>query len=39
MQNDGAGLIVVMKGAPERVLSRCTKILVDGKELPFDKEQ
>jgi len=39
MQKDGEGLIVVMKGAPERVLSRCSKILVDGKELPFDKEQ
>jgi len=25
-----------MKGAPERILNRCTKILVDGKEMPFD---
>lgn len=33
------GLMVVMKGAPERILSRCSKILVDGKEVPFDKEQ
>jgi len=25
-----------MKGAPERILNRCTKILVNGKEMPFD---
>jgi len=25
-----------MKGAPERILNRCSKILVDGKEMPFD---
>lgn len=31
--------MVIMKGAPERILSRCTKILVDGQEVPFDKEQ
>ena len=29
-------LQVIMKGAPERILSRCTKILVGGKELDFD---
>lgn len=33
------GLMVIMKGAPERILSRCSKILVDGEELPYDKEQ
>jgi sodium/potassium-transporting ATPase subunit alpha len=26
-----------MKGAPERVLGRCTKILVDGVEEPLDE--
>jgi len=30
-------LCVFMKGAPERVLGRCTKILVDGKEEPLDE--
>jgi len=24
-----------MKGAPERILSRCSKILIDGEEKPF----
>jgi magnesium-transporting ATPase (P-type) len=28
--------MVIMKGAPERILSRCTKILVNGKEKEFD---
>lgn len=32
-------LMVVMKGAPERILSRCSHILVEGQEIPFDKEQ
>lgn len=27
-----------MKGAPERILDRCSTILVQGKELPLDKE-
>jgi magnesium-transporting ATPase (P-type) len=35
----GKDLEVIMKGAPERILSRCSKILVDGKEVPFDAEQ
>lgn len=26
-----------MKGAPERILSRCNKILVNGEERPFDE--
>jgi len=30
--------IAYMKGAPEMVLERCTKIFVDGKVLPFTKE-
>jgi len=31
-------LSVIMKGAPERILNRCSHILVDGKVLPFDKD-
>jgi P-type Ca2+ transporter type 2C len=30
-------LCIFIKGAPERILNRCSKILVDGKEMPFDK--
>lgn len=30
------GLMVFMKGAPERILNRCTKILINGVEQPFD---
>ena len=39
-QNDdpeNQNLCVFMKGAPERILNRCSKILVDGKEMPFDQ--
>lgn len=36
---DGSNLMVIMKGAPERILSRCSKILINGEEVPFDKEQ
>jgi sodium/potassium-transporting ATPase subunit alpha len=32
------GLMVVMKGAPERILRRCSKILVQGEEREFDEE-
>jgi sodium/potassium-transporting ATPase subunit alpha len=28
-------LCIYMKGAPERILSRCSKILIDGEEKPF----
>ena len=30
--------LLVMKGAPERILDRCSSILVQGKEIPLDKE-
>nr|1Q3I_A Chain A, Na,K-ATPase [Sus scrofa] len=30
--------VLVMKGAPERILDRCSSILVQGKEIPLDKE-
>ena len=36
-KNSSEGLMLVMKGAPERILNRCSKILVDGKEMPFDQ--
>jgi magnesium-transporting ATPase (P-type) len=29
--------MVVMKGAPERILSRCSKILIKGEERDFDE--
>jgi magnesium-transporting ATPase (P-type) len=31
------GLMLVMKGAPERILNRCTKILIKGEERDFDE--
>ena len=30
------GLCLIMKGAPERILNRCSKILIKGVERPFD---
>jgi magnesium-transporting ATPase (P-type) len=27
-----------MKGAPERILNRCTKILIDGQEIEFNED-
>merc|ERR1719387_2249591 len=38
MQADDAGLCVYLKGAPERVLTRCSKLLVNGEEVPFTEE-
>lgn len=29
-------MCVFLKGAPERILSRCNKILINGEEVPFD---
>jgi sodium/potassium-transporting ATPase subunit alpha len=31
-------LVVFMKGAPERILSRCNKILIQGQERDFDDD-
>lgn len=28
--------MVILKGAPERVLNRCSKILINNEEQPFD---
>ena len=36
-EHEGHNLLV-MKGAPERILDRCTTIQVNGKELPLDNE-
>ena len=36
--NDIDGQILVMKGAPERILDRCSTILVHGEEKPLDDE-
>ncbi|VDD79017.1 unnamed protein product, partial [Mesocestoides corti] len=37
--NDGDDrYLVVMKGAPERILDRCSTILIDGQELHMDDE-
>ncbi|GCB83017.1 hypothetical protein scyTo_0023520, partial [Scyliorhinus torazame] len=30
--------LLVMKGAPERILDRCSSILLQGKETPLDSE-
>merc|ERR1711899_80723 len=30
--------LLVMKGAPERILQRCTSIIIDGRELPMTEE-
>lgn len=30
--------LLVMKGAPERILDRCSSILIHGKEQPLDEE-
>merc|ERR1711937_307428 len=32
------GYLLVMKGAPERILDRCSTIIVNGKELPLTQE-
>lgn len=37
MRADANGhLSVIMKGAPERILNRCSNILINGKVVPFD---
>ena len=32
------GYLLVMKGAPERILQRCTSIIIDGKERPMTQD-
>ena len=36
--NPKENLVVFMKGAPERILSRCSKILVQGEVKDFDED-
>jgi magnesium-transporting ATPase (P-type) len=31
------GLTIFMKGAPERILRRCSKILINGEEKEYDE--
>lgn len=38
MEADGGGLCVYLKGAPERILTRCSKLLVNGEEVAFTEE-
>uniref|UniRef100_A0A8B9QYP5 Sodium/potassium-transporting ATPase subunit alpha n=1 Tax=Apteryx owenii TaxID=8824 RepID=A0A8B9QYP5_APTOW len=37
-EDDPQGYLLVMKGAPERILDRCSRILVQGQEVPLDEE-
>lgn len=34
---NGSELMLIMKGAPERILSRCTKILINGEEVDYNE--
>jgi sodium/potassium-transporting ATPase subunit alpha len=36
--NAADNMMVILKGAPERVLNRCSKILIKGEERDFDDE-
>lgn len=38
MKADGENMRVYMKGAPERILVRCSKILMNGNEVDFTPE-
>jgi len=38
MSKDGKHLRVYLKGAPERVVTRCSKILIDNQEKAFDEK-
>uniref|UniRef100_A0A8D2PU66 ATPase Na+/K+ transporting subunit alpha 2 n=1 Tax=Zosterops lateralis melanops TaxID=1220523 RepID=A0A8D2PU66_ZOSLA len=37
-EDDPQGHLLVMKGAPERILDRCSRILLQGQEQPLDQE-
>lgn len=37
-EDDPQGYLLVMKGAPERILDRCSRILLQGQEVPLDQE-
>lgn len=36
-RNKEDNLLLIMKGAPERILSRCSKILINGEEKPYEE--
>lgn len=36
---DDKRFLLVMKGAPERILERCSTIMINGKEEPLDSEK
>ncbi|TPP66702.1 Sodium/potassium-transporting ATPase subunit alpha [Fasciola gigantica] len=38
-RTENSHFLLVMKGAPERVMERCSTILVNGQEVPLDEEQ
>lgn len=38
MKQENGNLRVFMKGAPERILNRCSKIMVNGEEVDFTDE-
>ena len=38
MQADGENLCVFLKGAPERVVTRCSTVLIDGEDKPLDSK-
>ncbi|KAK1878549.1 Sodium/potassium-transporting ATPase subunit alpha-2 [Dissostichus eleginoides] len=37
-EDDPSGHILVMKGAPERILDRCSSIMIHGEEQPLDED-
>uniref|UniRef100_A0A8B9JB36 Sodium/potassium-transporting ATPase subunit alpha n=1 Tax=Astyanax mexicanus TaxID=7994 RepID=A0A8B9JB36_ASTMX len=38
MEDSPTGHLLVMKGAPERILDRCSTIMINGEELPLNDE-
>lgn len=36
--DEDGNLTVYMKGAPERILKRCSRVLVNGEEVDFDAD-
>uniref|UniRef100_A0AAY4BG62 Sodium/potassium-transporting ATPase subunit alpha n=1 Tax=Denticeps clupeoides TaxID=299321 RepID=A0AAY4BG62_9TELE len=38
LEDNPNGHLLVMKGAPERILDRCSTIMINGEELPMDED-
>ncbi|XP_072524691.1 sodium/potassium-transporting ATPase subunit alpha-2 [Salminus brasiliensis] len=38
IEDSSTGHLLVMKGAPERILDRCSTIMINGEELPLDDD-